>query len=43
MRIDADSELTVSPALARPCAPALATTMAPIAPNSGNNHKTGRR
>ena len=42
-RIEADSVLTVNPALASPCAAASATTMAPSAPNRGSSHKTGLR
>ena len=38
-----DSELTVSPALARPCAAAWATSMAPSAPSSGKIHSSGLR
>jgi hypothetical protein len=43
VRIAVDSVLMVSPALARPCVAALASTSAPRAPSSGSSQSTGLR
>jgi hypothetical protein len=43
VRIELDSVLTVSPALASPAVAALASTSAPSAPSSGSSQSTGLR